>query len=100
MLRGEASPRDRMFYYRGQSVWAARLGPWKAHFMTKSGFRDDPRLEHDPPLLYHLEHDPSEKYNLADENADVIERIRRMVEEHRRGVKPVKDQLAERTGVM
>jgi arylsulfatase A-like enzyme len=90
------SPRDRIFYYRGTSVWAARMGPWKLHYRTKSGYLRDPIVDHDPPLLYNLEVDPAEKYNVAADHPDVIADIEAMVEAHRATVKPVKDMLAER----
>jgi hypothetical protein len=45
-------------------------------------------------LLYNLEYDPSEKYDIAESNPEIIERIIGMVEEHRRTVEPVTDQLA------
>ena len=96
-LRGTGqSPRDRIFYYRGTSIWAARQGPWKVHYRTKSGYLRDPIIDHDPPLLYNLEVDPGEKYNVAADHADVIAAIGAMVEEHRATVKPTKDMLADR----
>ena len=90
------SPRDRIFYYRGTSVWAARQGPWKIHYRTKSGYLRDPIVDHDPPLLYNLEVDPGEKYNLAADHPDIIAKVNAMVEEHKATVKPVKDMLADR----
>ena len=90
------SPRDRVFYYRETTVWAARQGPWKAHYRTKSGYLQDPLLEHDPPLLYNLEVDPGEQYNVAADHPDVIEQINQMVTEHSKTIKPAKDMLADR----
>lgn len=93
VLFGEGpSPRDSMIYYRGQQVYAARLGPWKAHFITQPGYGGGPQ-EHDPPELYHLLHDPSEKYNIADDHPAVIEQIRELVKAHKATVKPVVNQL-------
>lgn len=51
-------------------------------------------MSHDEPLLFNLEVDPSEKYNKA-EHPEIVEEINKMVEEHKSGVKMVKDQLAE-----
>ncbi len=90
------SPRDRVFYYRGTSVWAARKGAWKIHYRTKSGYLRDPIIEHDPPLLYNLEVDPGEKMNVAEDHPDIVAEIDAMVEEHSAGVEPVKDMLADR----
>jgi arylsulfatase A-like enzyme len=96
LLRGEKSPRDEMIYYRGQKIYAARKGAYKAHFITKPAYGKGEVVHHEVPLLYNLEHDPSEKYNIAENNPEIIEEITRMVEDHKKSVKPVKDQLAER----
>lgn len=76
------SPRKSLLYYRGQKLMAARLGPWKAHFMTQAGYRQRKPEQHDPPLLFHLEHDPSERHNLAEEHPEVIAQIRELVSKH------------------
>ncbi len=90
------SPRDTMFYYRGTKLFAVRKGPYKAHFVTQSGYGGDKPVEHDSPLLYHLGHDPSEKYDIAKDHPDVIAAIRAEVERHRSQLVPGEDQLAER----
>ena len=82
-----------MIYYRGEQVFAARKGPWKAHFITQGAYGPPARKEHEVPELYHLLHDPSEKYNIAAEHPEVIEEIRKMVAEHEKTVKPVVNQL-------
>ena len=87
------SPRKSMIYYRGEQVFAARKGPWKAHFITQGAYGPPARKEHEVPELYHLLHDPSEKYNIAAEHPEVIEEIRKMVAEHEKTVKPVVNQL-------
>jgi arylsulfatase A-like enzyme len=96
LLKGEESPRNEMIYYRGQKIYAARKGAYKAHFITKPAYGKGEVVHHEVPLLYNLEHDPSEKYNIAENNPEIIEEITRMVEDHTKTVKPVKDQLAER----
>ncbi len=89
-----SSGRNSVFYYRGTEIFAARLGAYKAHFITRSGYGPDKPVRHDPPLLYNLEHDPSEKYDITDSHPEVIAEIIRMVEEHKQTVEPVTDQLA------
>jgi len=92
--RTDRSPRDRIFYWRQEELYAVRLGPWKAHFITQGCYGIGPkRQEHDPPELYNLEHDPSEKYNVAALHPDVIKRLKAIAEEHRRSIKPVENQL-------
>jgi arylsulfatase A len=96
LLGDSPSPRDIMFFYRGTRIFAVRKGPFKAHFITKSGYGPDQEAPHDPPLLYHLGHDPAEKFNIAENHPDVIEDILQEVETHRQSVIPVKNQLDER----
>jgi arylsulfatase A-like enzyme len=90
------SPRKNMFYYRGAKLYAARKGPYKAHFITKSAYGKDKDKYHDPPLLYNLEHDPSEKYDISKDNPEVITEIRKEVALHLARLKLGKDQLAKR----
>jgi arylsulfatase A len=95
VLRGQGrSPREQMFFYRGPELFAARVGAYKAHFKTQSGYGDDAPLAHDPPLLYDLDLDPGERFDVAAHHADVVDRISRLVEAHRATVVPVPDQLA------
>ncbi|MCF7848250.1 MAG: sulfatase [Kiritimatiellales bacterium] len=95
LLNGKPSPRREMIYYRGQEIYAIRLGSFKAHFKTRSGYEND--LEtHNPPLLFNLDHDPGENYNVADKHPDVLKQIEQLRKKHEAGVKPVEDQLAKR----
>jgi arylsulfatase A-like enzyme len=88
----DAAGRSNMFFYRGEQLFAVRMGPWKAHFTTQSGYAND-REEYDPPLLYHLEHDPREKFNKAEEHPEVLDEIRALVETHRENLTRGEDQL-------
>ncbi len=89
------SPREEMFFYRGEQVFAVRKGPFKAHFTTQSGYGDKP-LKHDPPALYHLEHDPSEKYDIAKDHPGVVAELTKLAEDHKKAMVPGKPQLVER----
>jgi arylsulfatase A-like enzyme len=94
VLLGEGKgQRETFFYYRGYELMAVRWGPWKAHFQTQSGYGQAQAERHDPPLLYHVEDDPSEKFNVAQDHADVIAEIRRIADEHRATMKPAPSQL-------
>jgi arylsulfatase A-like enzyme len=86
-------PERPFFYYRGNEVFACRLGEWKAHFLTQTGYGKPTPERHSPPLLFHLGHDPSEKRNVAAAHADVLARIQAAVEAHRATVEPVAQQL-------
>jgi arylsulfatase A len=99
MLTGasEEPVRDVYFYYRGATLYAARKGPWKAHFVTEWAYLpDNQRTEHDPPRLFHLEHDPSEQYDVAAAHPEVIADILAEVEQHRNGLNPRPSQLDAR----
>ncbi|XP_007233910.3 arylsulfatase A [Astyanax mexicanus] len=87
--------RDAMFYYptdpsEKYSVFAVRLGKYKAHYYTRGAAHSDTTpdqdchmistlKQHDPPLLFDLESDPSENYNLSPKDypelVDVLQKI-------------------------
>jgi hypothetical protein len=85
-----------MLFYRKTTVFAARVGPFKAHYFTQSGYGGDPPVPHDPPLLYNVVEDPSERFDVAARHPDALERIRGRVAAHRETLEPVIDQLAIR----
>lgn len=87
--------RDAFMFYRGSTLYAARLGPWKAHYITRSAYGSDKPQSHDPPLLFHLGEDPGEKFNRAAEHPDVLTRIREAVDRHRQSVDAPSSQLVE-----
>jgi arylsulfatase A len=95
LLEGKPSPRTSMLYYRGTHLMAARLGAFKAHFITQPAYGPGAgqRTEHDPPLLYHLEHDPGEQYDVADDHPDVLQAIAQLVAEHRANLEVPPSQL-------
>ena len=86
-------PERPFFFYRGEQIFACRLGEWKAHFQTQTGYGQPKAEAHEPPLLFHLGLDPSEKRNVAADHADVLTRIRAAVEAHRATVTPAPQQL-------
>lgn len=89
------SPRDNMFYYRGDKLYAVRVGAFKAHFITQDAYGSNVEV-HEPPLLYDLNTDPSEKYNIADDHPRVIEQIRKVVAGHRAKLVKGPDMLKDR----
>lgn len=94
LLTGKGpSPRTSMFFYRGTQLYAVRKGPFKAHFITRSGYGVDKPQPHDPPLLYHLGADPSEKFDVAKDHADVIADIKKEMAAHQANMKPAENQL-------
>jgi len=89
------SPREVFFYYRGTQLYAARKGPYKAHYITQDAYGPARPVRHDPPLLFHLGHDPSERFDVAAKHPDVLADLAGEVERHRATVVPVKCQLEE-----
>ena len=97
LLENETSPREGILYYRGSELYAARVGDYKAHYITQGayGMFGDKEV-HAVPILYNLNHDPSEKYNIAEDHPEIIEEINEFVQEHQENLVRGKDQLAER----
>ncbi len=96
VLRGTVkdSPRDRLFYWRQEQLYAVRLGPWKAHFITQGSYGIGPkRTEHDPPLLYNVETDPGERFELSQRHPELLRRLKEIAAEHVRSIQPVPNQL-------
>jgi arylsulfatase A-like enzyme len=90
-----ASQRDSFLYYRGPQLYAARKGPFKAHFITRSAYGKDEPVKHDPPMLFHLGQDPAEQFNIATNNPAVLADIAKVVEAHQAKLVPAKTQLEE-----
>ncbi len=86
-------PERPFFYYRGDKIFACRLGEWKAHFQTQTGYGQPKPEQHEPPLLFHLGLDPSEKRNVAAQQDEVLMLIQKAVNLHESGVTPAPPQL-------
>jgi arylsulfatase A len=93
LLEGKPLPERPYFFYRGAKLAACRLGEWKAHFFTQTGYGGPAAETHEPPALYHLGKDPGEKLNVAAEHPEVIERIRAAVKAHQDAMVPGAPQL-------
>jgi arylsulfatase A len=102
--------REVVFYYRGEKVYAVRKGNYKAHFITQLEYGSptahpitDPPMEVqntptvlEEPLLYNVNVDPGEKYNIAGEHPEIIQDIRKVLEEHLATLEEVENQLEKR----
>jgi len=93
LLGTGSSPRDTMFYYRGEQLCAVRHGRHKVYYFTQPNYQNRKGIKHDPPLLFDLQQDPSETHDIAKEHPDVIEEIGKIAEKHKAGVQPVPSQL-------
>lgn len=98
LLLGENSPREEMFFYKGEQLFAIRKGSYKAHFKTREKFygADNTLKIHEVPLLYNLDVDPSEKHEISMANPQIVADILKLAEEHKTTVKPVENQLEKR----
>jgi arylsulfatase A len=86
-------PARPFFYYRNEQIFACRMGEWKAHFKTQTGYGQPKPEVHEPPLLFHLGHDPSEKRNVAAQHPGVLKQIQDAVKAHQGGVVPGVPQM-------
>lgn len=97
LLNGEASSRKSILYYRGTELYAARLGDYKAHFITQGAYGElGERIDHEIPLLYNLSHDAAEKFDIAAEHPEIILQIQELIISHTSKLIRGKDQLADR----
>ena len=68
---------------------AVRHGPYKLHFVTRSGFGFERPVVHDPPLLFNVEVDAAESHLLdVTLNADIVNTIIAAAEAHKASVVP------------
>lgn len=99
LFEGKESPRKDMFYYRGDWLYAVRLGDYKAHFKTQDPY--SPEIEdHEKPLLFNLSIDPSEKYDISADHPEVIAQIRDIVKRHNQQLIKGPDLLKDRENIL
>ncbi len=97
LLKGKSSPRKSMFYYRGTELFAARLGDYKAHFISQGAYGEfGGRVDYDIPLLFNVAFDASERFNIADNHPEVLKDMNELVSKHRSKLVMGRDQLVER----
>ena len=100
-LRGEHAqdaedPRQTMFFYRGEELFAIRHGKYKAHLKTRAGYGQQAATVHDPPLLYDLDVDPSEAHDISSEYPEVLVQLQALANAHTNAIEPVENQLLKR----
>ncbi len=83
LLGKKNNARNMIYYYINENLYAVRKGSWKAHFITHPSYSREEPLSHDPPLLYNIDVDPSEKYNVAKQQPDIIEDLRKEYEKQK-----------------
>jgi arylsulfatase A-like enzyme len=95
LFEGKTLEREVFCYYRGEDLFAARLGDWKAHFITQGSYGDPKPAKHERPLLFNLAVDPSEAHDIGEQHPDVIARITAAAEAHRAKTPLAPSQLIE-----
>jgi arylsulfatase A len=93
VLGGQPLPDRPFFFYREDDLMACRLGRYKLHRSTQSGYGQPKADAHEPPLLFDLGRDPGEKFNVAAEHPEVVAAINAAIAEHRARVVPGKPQF-------
>jgi arylsulfatase A-like enzyme len=93
LLRGDPSPRQALFYYRGTRLFAARHDHWKLHLSTQKGYGQPKPDAHEPPLLFNLSQDPGESFNVAADDPGTVATILQAIATHQNTVVPTKAQL-------
>jgi arylsulfatase A len=93
----DKGPREVVYFWREEQLYAVRVGPWKVHFITQGCYGiGEPKKVLTNPEVYHLDTDPSEQYNVAELHPEVIVRAVGIADAHRKTIVPVEDQLAKR----
>ncbi len=74
-----SSPRLDFYYFRDRTLEAVREGDWKLRY---SNHRKPGVSENDPvePELFNLKDDPGEKYNQAQDQPQILERLRKKLQ--------------------
>ena len=89
--------RKSILYYRGTEIYAARLGDFKAHYVTQGAYGEfGEQEEHETPLLYNLSEDPGEQFDVASEHPEILQKIQNLVAAHNSDLVRGEDQLVER----
>ncbi len=93
LFSGSSLAERPFFYYRGTEIFACRVGEWKAHFKTQTGYGQAALEAHEKPLLFHLGRDVGEKRDVAGAHPEVISRMEEVMRVHRETVTPGEPQL-------
>ena len=112
LINHDSSQRKSVLFYRQREIYAARLNDFKAHFITQGAYEynvskyynaknyvaKNKKKVLNTPMLFNLNEDPSEKYDVADENPEIIEKIKDLIQKHKEDLDPPSDLLSKRVG--
>ncbi|MEN2283856.1 sulfatase [Algoriphagus sp. SE2] len=83
LMGKDENPREEMFYYHGDRLFAARKGDFKLYFYKNNPMGYPAKVEKlDTLKLFNLAHDPSERFDLAPGNMDIVNEINELVKIH------------------
>ena len=94
LFEGKESVRNEMFFYKGDELFAVRLGDYKLHLKTTDWYKQ--QVEHNPHLLFNLNIDPSEQFNISNQNKEKVKEILKLIEDHNSKMIKGEDQLKNR----
>jgi arylsulfatase A-like enzyme len=84
--------RDRAPHLTRPSLFAVKIGRYKAHLWTKSATGPDIAVRRDPPILFDTIADEAEAYPLdAAKHAELVARVRHAAAHHEASIDPGKD---------
>ncbi len=85
LLQNESMQKDEPYFYYGLNnrLMAVRKGPWKLHSFTYSQTGKD-YFEGKLPLLFNLNIDPSEKYEVSNDNPQVVAELQQLIRAHQK----------------
>lgn len=84
---------EAFLYYRGTTLYAARLGAWKAHFVTQPAYGSEKPESHDPAWLFNVVEDPGERFEVGSQNPEIVARIKASADRVAATIQPVPTQL-------
>lgn len=88
LLTGKRPPERPFFFYRGDRIFACRLGHYKLRFLTQAGYGQPEPTLHDRPLLFDLARDPGESFDIAAKRPEIVDKIRAATTAHQAQVVP------------
>ncbi len=95
LFNNKKSPRKAVFYYRGDELYAVRLGAYKAHYITETSYGQNTKKVNPIPLLYNLNVDPGENFEISQEHPEILKEINAIVKEHEKKMVKGADQLKD-----
>jgi arylsulfatase A-like enzyme len=97
LIGEDVSPREEMFYYHGDRLFAARKGDFKLYYYKNNPMGYPAKVEKlDTLQLFNLAHDPSERFDLAADNPIIITEIQELVKKHKSNLTIGATQLEKR----